>query len=80
VPEFFVPKAKTPEQAEEVWQATKKFAEKQTRWEASDRRVRRVEYEHHGKQEWAEAGEPYSVAEAGGGATPSAQPATLVAS
>jgi hypothetical protein len=66
MPEFFIPGAETREQAEEAWLAVKRFTEEQTGWEVSDRRVFRVDYEHHGDQEWAEVGEPFRVAEADG--------------
>jgi hypothetical protein len=67
---FFVPTADTAEQAEEIWKATKRFAEEQTGWDVSDRRIFRIEYEHHGEQEWAQVGEFYSVAEADGDLPP----------
>jgi hypothetical protein len=39
VASFFVPASKDDEQAEQVWQATKKFAEQQLGWKVSDRRI-----------------------------------------
>jgi hypothetical protein len=56
MPEFFVPHTETPEQAEEVWEATKRFAEEQLGWGISERRIFRVEYTHDGKDEEAEVG------------------------
>lgn len=58
MPEFFVPHASSPEQAEQVWQATKKFAEEQTGWEVTDRRIFKVEFTHDGKDYVAEVGQP----------------------
>jgi hypothetical protein len=56
LPEFFVPHTESRKQAEEVWQATRKFAEEQLGWAVSDRRIFRIEYRHNGKEEEAEVG------------------------
>jgi hypothetical protein len=70
VPQFFIPGAETPEQAEEAWLAVKRFTEEQTGWEVSDRRVFRIDYEHHDRQESAEVGRPFRVAEVDGDTPP----------
>src|SRR5438876_11590928 len=44
MPEFFVPGAVSLQEAEKVWQATKKFAEEQTGWIVTNRRIFRLEY------------------------------------
>jgi hypothetical protein len=56
VMKFFVPAAKDAKQTEEVWGATKKFAEQNLGWEISDRRVLSIEYVHDGQNLWAEVG------------------------
>jgi allophanate hydrolase subunit 1 len=53
---FFVPRAKTPEKAEQIYEATKKFAEHTLGWEISERRIFRIEYWHNGKEHVAEVG------------------------
>src|SRR5438552_1556027 len=46
MPEFFVPGAASLQEAEKVWQATKRFAEEQTGWIVTNRRIFRLEYTH----------------------------------
>jgi hypothetical protein len=57
MPEFFVPGAASLQEAEKVWQATKKFAEEQTGWIVTNRRIFRLEYTHGGKDYVAEVGQ-----------------------
>ena len=57
MPLFFVPGADGPDAAEEVWQATKSFAEEQTGFEVSDRRIFHVDYRHNEQDFEAQVGE-----------------------
>jgi hypothetical protein len=69
MPEFFVPGAVSLQEAEKVWQATKKFAEEQTGWIVTNRRIFRLEYTHGGKDyvaertgaEVAQTGAPFAL-------------------
>lgn len=65
MPEFFVPRAESPEQAEEIWQAIKQMSEAETGWAVTDRRIFRVEYRHNGRDEWAEVGEVFRFGDPG---------------
>ncbi len=56
--EFFVPHASTPEEAEDVWQATRKFQTEGLGWEISDRRIYEIHYRHNGETLTATVGEP----------------------
>jgi hypothetical protein len=56
--EFFVPDASTPEQAEDVWNATRKFAGEKMAREIGTRRIFRLRYIHNGKAMTAEVGQP----------------------
>jgi hypothetical protein len=55
---FFVPAASTPEQAEEVWNATRKFAGDTMAGPIGARRIFRLSYLHKGKRLTAEVGQP----------------------
>jgi hypothetical protein len=55
--EFFVPGAASLQEAERVWQATKKVAEEQTGWIVTNRRIFRLEYTHGGRDYVAEVGQ-----------------------
>lgn len=59
--EFFVPAANSPEQAEEVWAATRTFAMDNLGWEVTERRIFRLTGFHDGKPIDCEVGkvEPY---------------------
>ena len=58
MPAFFVPGAEDdPDLAERIWLTTKLFAQEQTGWEVSDRRVFRVEFVHNGQELAAEVGQ-----------------------
>jgi hypothetical protein len=57
MPEFFVPGAASLQEAEKVWQATKKVAEEQTGWIVTNRRIFRLEYTHGGRDYVAEVGQ-----------------------
>jgi hypothetical protein len=61
VPPFFVPGADDPELAEQVWHSTRSFAEEQTGWEVSDRRIFRVEYRHNEQDLESQVGQPEPV-------------------
>jgi hypothetical protein len=56
--EFFVPQTSTPEQAEKVWEATRKFAAETMDREIGTRRIFRLEYRHDGDDLVAEVGQP----------------------
>lgn len=60
--EFFVPHASTPEQAEEVWEATRKFAAETMEREIGIRRIFRLHYRHNGDELVAEVGKPEALA------------------
>lgn len=53
---FFIPLAKDQAQAEEVYEATKKFAA-DTTFKPTARRIFRIEYNYHGKPTYAEVGQ-----------------------
>ena len=53
---FFVPEMTDAEQAEQVWQAAKKFAEQTLGWKVTDRRIFRLSYIHGGESYEAEVG------------------------
>lgn len=53
---FFIPHAKDDKQAEDVYESTKKFAKQQMSWEIADRRIRKLQYSHEGKDFVAEVG------------------------
>lgn len=55
---FFIPKAKDADQAEEVWESVKKFAEKNLGWDISDRRIFSITYHKHGENYYVEIGKP----------------------
>jgi len=55
---FFIPQAERPEQAEEVYAATKKFAAETMGWQIGDARVRRITYTDKGKLVRATVGNP----------------------
>jgi hypothetical protein len=57
MPSFFVPAARDDAQAEEVWEATRKFARDQLGWEVGERRIFRIEYTHDGQDLVAQVGE-----------------------
>ena len=57
MPKFFLPGTHSPEDAEEIWQATKKSCGEQTGWQVTDRRIFRIEYTHNGKDYVAEVGQ-----------------------
>lgn len=59
--EFFIPAADSPDQAEEVWEATRKFAKENLGWEIASRRIFQVTGTHEGKSILCEVGkvEPY---------------------
>jgi hypothetical protein len=54
---FFLPAADSPEQAESVYGSIRSFAEEQTGWKTTDRRIYRLEYRHEGKNYSAQVGE-----------------------
>lgn len=56
--DFFVPHAATPEEAEQVWRATQKFARDTMEREIGDRRIFRLLYTHNGEDLVAEVGQP----------------------
>jgi hypothetical protein len=57
VPSFFLPPVEDdPELAESTYAAIKKFAEEQTGWRVTDRRIFRVEYTHDSQEHVAEVG------------------------
>ena len=56
--EFFVPEASTPQQAEEVWNATRKFARETMDREIGERRIFRLRYRHDGNELVVEVGRP----------------------
>ena len=56
--QFFVPAAKDAEEAEQVWSATKKFAEENLGWPVTDRRIFSLTYEQGGKEFHCEVGQP----------------------
>jgi hypothetical protein len=59
-PPFFVPYIDDPAQAEELWQATKLFMERQHGWKAvTGHRLFRLDYTHNGKQVEAEVGKSH---------------------
>ncbi len=58
MPEFFVPTADSPAQAEQVWTAARKFAADQTGWDIKETRIFRIEYVHNGQHLEAEVGKP----------------------
>ena len=53
---FFIPDAKTPDMAEQIYNAIKSFAKDTLGWNVSDRRIYRIEYYHDGKYRKAEVG------------------------
>ena len=53
---FFVPRARTPERAEEIYAAIKMFAAQTLGWKISGRRIYSIEYFHNGKDGLAEVG------------------------
>lgn len=55
---FFVPEASTPEQAEEVWNATRRFAGETMAREIGTQRIFRLRYVHNAKSLTAEVGQP----------------------
>jgi hypothetical protein len=55
---FFIPDVTDPQKAEEIWQATKAFAEQTLGWQVSDRRIFRIGYTHGGVSYTAEVGQP----------------------
>lgn len=55
---FFIPGAETPEEAEQVYAATKKFAAETMGWEIGDGRIRSITYTDKGKSVRATVGEP----------------------
>ena len=55
---FFIPKAKSDAQAQEVWESVKKFAEKTLDWEVSNRRIFSIAYQKHGQDYYVEVGKP----------------------
>jgi hypothetical protein len=56
---FCIPETTDAEQAERVWQATKKFAEQTLGWQVTDRRIFRLTY-IHGADSY-QAGRPSGV-------------------
>jgi hypothetical protein len=59
MPIFFLPGFDDPDVAEQHYAAIKKFAEKQTGWRVSDRRVFRIEYVHNGEDMYAQVGKAH---------------------
>ena len=55
---FFIPKAKDDVQAQEVWDAVKKFAEENLGWDVSDRRIFSIAYQKRGNDYYVEVGKP----------------------
>ena len=55
---FFVPYAKDSEQAQEVWTATRKFAQENCPNEVSENRIFSIEYRHEGSEYYTEVGQP----------------------
>ena len=55
---FFVPKTKDEVEAQQIWEATKKFAEETMGWKVSDRRIFSIAYRHDGKDSYVEVGKP----------------------
>lgn len=53
---FFIPFATDDKQAENVWAATKKFAEENLQWKITDRRIFSIKYTHEGKSYYSEVG------------------------
>lgn len=55
---FFIPAAKDEKNAEDIWNATKKFAEQNLGWPVTNRRIFSLTYEHEGKVYHSEVGKP----------------------
>lgn len=53
---YFLPAAKDDGEAEETFQAIRKFAKMTLGWETSDRKIFRLKYKHDGKDYYAEVG------------------------
>jgi hypothetical protein len=55
---FFIPGAEDAEKAEEVWEATRKFAKETMGWEIGAARIRSMTYKDQGKVVQAIVGQP----------------------
>jgi hypothetical protein len=53
---FFIPDVTDADQAEQIWQATTKFAKQTLGWQVTDRRIFRITYHHGEESHHAEVG------------------------
>jgi hypothetical protein len=53
---FFLPKAKNAREAEQLYEASRKFCEQQTGCKIRDRRVYSLRYRHNGQEYFAQVG------------------------
>ncbi len=54
--QFYIPNVTDPRKAEEIYQATRKFAAETTGWRIEQRRIRSIKFRDHGKMVVATVG------------------------
>ena len=57
---FFVPGTKDRQEAQHLWDATKKFAEETLNWKVTDRRIFSIAHRDEGKNTFVQVGKPES--------------------
>ena len=55
---FFIPAEEDSAKAEQVYEATKKFAEETLAWKVTDRRIQSIDFKDKGNRVRAEVGKP----------------------